>query len=251
MRFLGQFGFEEDPFASTNAADEPHLSNYFVEPPYFASVMGDPRRPQSHVVLAPRGGGKTAQRRMIEDASRSQDILCVTYDTFDLPERFHLDDATWAYHAAQIARLITVGILARLVDDKEAVDQLDKEQKEQLTAFVGRYLSSMTEDQFRQAVRAIKSLPDKAGELLRQFTGPLSTAVTAILMAFGLPALNIRAAEALESRRDDSIRNDLERLSGIATSLGFDSVYVLIDRVDEIGLTATDASKPSSSFTHS
>lgn len=44
-RFLAQFGFTEDPFASTNAADEPNLSHYFVEPPYFASVMGDPRRP--------------------------------------------------------------------------------------------------------------------------------------------------------------------------------------------------------------
>jgi hypothetical protein len=69
---------------STNAAEEPRLSDYFVEPPYFVSVMGDPSRPQSHVVLAPRGGGKTAQRRMIEDASQSQAILCVTYDTFDL-----------------------------------------------------------------------------------------------------------------------------------------------------------------------
>jgi hypothetical protein len=41
IRFLKQFGFEEDPFASTNAADEPNLADYFVEPPYFASVMGD------------------------------------------------------------------------------------------------------------------------------------------------------------------------------------------------------------------
>ena len=240
---MRQFGFDEDPFASTNAADEPKLANYFVEPPYFASVMGNPQRPQSHVVLAPRGGGKTAQRRMIEDASGAQEILCVTYDTFELPERFRIEDATWAYHVEQVARLVTVGILAKLVDNRPAVDALTKEQKLQLSGFIHRFLGSMTEDQFAQAAKAIKSLPDKAGELLRRFTGPLSTVVTAILMAFGLPALNIQAARALEKVRDDTLRTDLSRLTEIASSIGFTSVYVLVDRVDEIGLTATDASK--------
>jgi hypothetical protein len=243
IRFLRQLGFEEDPFASTNAADEPNLASYFVEPPYFATVMGDPQRPQSYVVLAPRGGGKTAQRRMIEDASREEAILCVTYDSFDLPERFKLEDATWAYHAEQVARLLVVGILARLIDDSDAVERLDRTQKERLGAYVQRFLGSMTEDQFEQAVRAIKSLPDKAGELLRRFTGPLSTVVTAILMAFGLPALNIQAAEAMAKDRSETLRIDLQRLGEIARAAGFESVYVLVDRVDEMGLTATDASK--------
>ena len=76
-----------------------------------------------------------------------------------------------------------------------------------------------------------------------KITGPLSTVVTAILLAFGLPSLNIRAAEALAERRDESLRMDLQRLAAIAQNVGFDSVYILVDRVDEIGLTSTDASK--------
>ena len=136
-----------------------------------------------------------------------------------------------------------IGILARLIDDKDAVDRLDKQQKEQLSGYVQRFLGSMTEEQFEKAVKAIKSLPDKAGELLRRFTGPLSTVVTAVLMAFGLPALNVRAAEALAKDRGDSLRLDLERLSAIARAVGYESIYVLVDRVDEIGLTSTDASK--------
>jgi hypothetical protein len=242
IRFLRQFGFEEDPFASTNAADEPRLSAYFVEPPYFASVMGDPKRPQSHVVLAPRGGGKTAQRRMIEEASREQNILCVTYDTFDLPDRFKLDDATWVYHAEQVARLLVVGILARLVDDEEAVDRLDKTQKDHLGTYVERFVGSMTEEQFEKATKAIKSFPEKAGELLRRFTGPLNMLVHTILAAFGLPVIGVEPPAEGQDRRE-SLRLDLERLSAIAKSLGFESTYVLVDRVDEIGLTATDASK--------
>jgi hypothetical protein len=244
VRFLKQFGFEEDPFASTNAADEPNLSNYFVEPPYFSTVMGDPRRPQSHVVLAPRGGGKTAQRRMIEEASAGQNILCVTYDAFDLTDRFKLSDATWDYHAEQVARLVVVGILSRLIDDDEAVARLSKTEKKQLGEFVEHFVGSMTEQQFERATKAIKSLPQKAGELLRRFTGPLNMVVGAILTAFTLPAAGVKyEAPGLRGQRRDSLRSDLERLVAIAQTVGFHSVYVLVDRVDEIGLTSTDASK--------
>src|SRR4051794_28121445 len=110
--FLAQFGFSSDPFESTDAENEPHLDNYFVPPPYFTNVMGDPRNPASHVVLAPRGGGKTAQRRMIEDqSSASGDFLCVTYDEFDQPSGFTSADASLAYHLNQICRRILLGIL--------------------------------------------------------------------------------------------------------------------------------------------
>lgn len=242
IRFLKQFGFEQDPFASTNAADEPNLSDYFVEPPYFASVMGNPRNPKSHIVLAPRGGGKTAQRRMIEDASRGANILCVTYDTFELPERFKLADASWEYHAEQIARLLIVGILAHLLDNKTSVERLDKTSKEFLGIYIQRFLGSLTEKQFAQAVRSIKSFPEKAGELLRRFSGPLSAVVGAVLRHFNLPTPEVKAAAAKELR-GESLRLDLARLAGIVKDLGFDSTYILVDRVDEIPQTTTDAAK--------
>ena len=77
--FLSRFGFEADPFESTNAETEPRLEEYFVPPPFFEPVMGNPQTPTSHVVLAPRGGGKTAQKRQSE--ARSLELgtfLCVT-----------------------------------------------------------------------------------------------------------------------------------------------------------------------------
>ena len=56
--YLKKFGFDADPFQSTNAADEPDIAGYFVPPSYFQAVVGDPSQPKSQVVLAPRGGGK-------------------------------------------------------------------------------------------------------------------------------------------------------------------------------------------------
>jgi hypothetical protein len=66
LEFLKLVGFESDPFASTSAADEPLIDQYFVEPPFFPAVIGDPKSRKSNIVFAPRGGGKTAQKIMIE-----------------------------------------------------------------------------------------------------------------------------------------------------------------------------------------
>ena len=81
--FLSKLGFSDNPFQFTNADEEDHLQSYFIPPPYFHSVWGDPDSPQSHVIFAPRGGGKSAQRRMIEYEASSKDVFAVTYDRFE------------------------------------------------------------------------------------------------------------------------------------------------------------------------
>ena len=81
--FLARLGFSENPFQFTNADEEDLLQSYFVPPPYFSSVWGNPLVPQSHVVFAPRGGGKSAQRRMIEFKAQEEDVFTITYDRFE------------------------------------------------------------------------------------------------------------------------------------------------------------------------
>src|SRR5208337_605365 len=81
--FLSHLGFNDNPFQFTNADEEDHLQAYFIPPPYFNSVWGDPEAPQPHVVFAPRGGGKSAQRRMIEFKASEQNVFAITYDRFE------------------------------------------------------------------------------------------------------------------------------------------------------------------------
>ncbi len=78
--WLGQLGFTANPFALRQAGLETQLDEYFVEPPGF-EVM---RRPYTTLLFAPRGGGKTACRRMVErDCRPGNDrasVLAVSYD---------------------------------------------------------------------------------------------------------------------------------------------------------------------------
>ncbi len=109
---MARFGFSEDPFASTNAADEPLIDHYFVQPPFFPAVIGDPRKPKSNVVFAPRGGGKTAQKIMIERRSVAErDFLCISYDRFPAESLKQLSDADSEYHVTNITRLLLIALL--------------------------------------------------------------------------------------------------------------------------------------------
>ena len=83
MSLYENLGFNNHPFAKTNADEEPNLPDYFVPPPYFEAIVGDPLLPNASVVLAPRGSGKTAQRRMLETVSIESQFLAVTYDRFE------------------------------------------------------------------------------------------------------------------------------------------------------------------------
>ena len=83
MALYETLGFLNHPFSKTNADEEPNLQNYFVPPPYFDAVVGDSSDPSAAVILAPRGAGKTALRRMVESQSIKSRFLAVTYDRFE------------------------------------------------------------------------------------------------------------------------------------------------------------------------
>lgn len=240
-QLLETLGFRGDPFASTNADDEPELADYFVPPPYFASVQGDPDNPRPDVVHAPRGGGKTAQKRMIEIASQSAGFMCVAYDRFETPAGFSLEDATWEYHTKQICRLITVGTLAALDGNTEVVEGLSDHQKRVIKFCAERFLSDLTADEFEAAIRSVKSLGDRAKDLWEKWGGPIAGLVDAVLERLELRAVNLDDAFTSKLSGEESLRYLLAQLSDVVRAIGFKSVYVLVDRVDEIDLTSTDA----------
>ena len=113
-QFFSGLGFEDNPFAYTNADEEDRLPEYFVSPPYFESVFGDPKKPKSFIVFAPRGGGKTAQRRMIERQSADNEILAITYDNFDFSDVNKPHDVKIYHHLRRIIRFILTGLLVNL-----------------------------------------------------------------------------------------------------------------------------------------
>jgi hypothetical protein len=101
LQYYSGLGFEDNPFAQTNADEEDRLPEYFVSPPSF-------------IVFAPRGGGKSAQRRMIELRSSENNILSITYDNFDFADVNKASDVKIHHHLKRIIRFILTGLLVNL-----------------------------------------------------------------------------------------------------------------------------------------
>ena len=237
--FLSRLGFTDDPFEFTNADDEPQLTDYFVPPPYFLTIFGDPEHPRSHVVLAPRGGGKSAQRRMIEArADAHGKILCVTYERFDQPSGLNLGSVTHAYHMNQLSRLVLVGILVAINANTQLVNRLTSQQKRILKASIARFLGQLSTQQFNDAVSALKSFGDKASAFWRKYGGPVAVGINVILKRFGIDKIELPPQMLEEARRDDSLSYYFGELVQIVRTIGFDSTYILVDKVDELQLTA-------------
>jgi len=178
---------------------------------------------------------------MIEEGSAESGVLCLAYDRFDAAG-MAIDEITWEFHVIQICRLITTGILAALEAEEGAVDRLDENQQRLVKFYAERFLGDLSADEFKESIRAVKTFGDKANDLWEKWGGPIAGVVNIVLERLKLQAIQLDDSFRTEMTKDESLRYHLERMSDIVRSLGFKSIYVLVDRVDEIELTTTDAS---------
>jgi hypothetical protein len=87
-RWLDTFGFKSQPFALHEADQErDFLPKCFVDRPYLHNILGDPAHPQTAVLTAGSGEGKSATREMVVyeclyGALRGR-ALPVRYDRFE------------------------------------------------------------------------------------------------------------------------------------------------------------------------
>lgn len=240
--FLGSRGFSENPFILTNADEEQNLSSYFVPPPFFDAVLGQAAEPKSCTVFAPRGGGKPAQKVMIEATSRvsSNDasFLCLTYDRFILPDKFSPKSASLDWHLLNIVRILTASLLVDIEEhDKQGL--LDQEEKDFLVKTARNYLFDINLSEFQNLIYSMRNWQGHAEDIFKKYGGQIANLLTAIAARFDLGKI-----EALGGTVDNTRATLIvyfERLISVAQKLGYRAVYILVDRVDETSVTQNDA----------
>lgn len=246
-QLIKNLGFDENPFQYTNADQEDRLPKYFVSPPYFASVFGIPEAPRPFIVYAPRGGGKSAQRRMIELQCSRENVLAITYDEFEFPELTRASDIRLHHHLKKIVRSCLVGILLTLKEEPQAESRLTKQDKRLLLQLSAEHLVGTGEIEFEQTLRSLKSLKERFRESWNEWvpiTGTLANVLLGVLKKFA--PIEIENFGSLSSFRNeeyaksDSLKHQLRITSTLARRIGWRSIYILIDRVDEAELTGNN-----------
>lgn len=244
-QLIKNLGFDEHPFQYTNAEQEDRLPKYFVSPPYFASVFGNPEMPRPFIVYAPRGGGKTAQRRMIELRCSNEKVLAITYDEFEFPELTRASDIRLHHHLKKIVRSCLVGILLTLKEEPQADSQLTKQDKQLILQLSAEHLIGTGEIEYEQTLRSLKSLKERFKESWNEWVpiaGTLANVLLGVLKKF-VPLENIGSLSKFrneEYAKSDSLKHQLRIASTLVRKIGWRSIYILIDRVDEAELTGNN-----------
>lgn len=243
--FVIRRGFTADPFAFTDSDREENLSDYFVPPPYFAGVIGTPTSPEPTIVFAPRGGGKSAQRRMVEAASLDLEspFLCINYSNF---ESVGGTTPSLADHHFELTKLMTLALLAELDAEPTGTYFLPPHDQQVLKVAAQTFLSTLNVDEFQIAMSAVKTVGDKAGELWRKYGGIVAAVIDGAMQKLGLNAVKLPNELVQQAaRRESSAQYFFTQVLSIAPKLGWQSVYVVVDRVDETDATN---SKPQAAF---
>ena len=235
INLINSLGFDADPFATTNADDEERLSEYFVAPPFFTAVMGTPESPKSSIVFAPRGGGKTALKRQLEIASESKDFLCITYNEFDVTNS-KLKDIDEEYHLKNILEMLLTAVITAV--HEKGIDLLTKNDRHLLYLMINAHLSKINKTTLKRNINSIKNFGDKAADMWNRFTGPIGLVLNHLLDKIGIGSVEVSEFKKIGGDVG-SLKDQLVALQEISTQLGYSSIYVLIDRVDETPITST------------
>jgi predicted transcriptional regulator len=240
--FLQNLGFAANPFQFTNADEEDHLERYFLPPPYFESVWGDPKTPTSQVIFAPRGGGKSAQRRMIETRAEKENVFAITYDRFEGLTETNLATLGVEYHLRNIIRMALIGFLLEVHERGIPPSAFQSTEKEQTESLCRTYLGEINKAEAMSSIKNLRTISSKARKLLHDWSGPVSGLFSTILKAKGLGAIHLPSTAGVPASQPDVVTNiHLEVIRELLLSVGFKSIYVLVDKVDETGLTGNNA----------
>lgn len=257
LKFLG-FDAGRNPFASVNARDERKvLEGYFVPPPYFETLWGDPSHPTSAIVLAPTGGGKTALAVMLDERAASQKstgpdgirpVLTILYDDFS---RLGLSSTNQGLedHFSAINYLITI----QLIDIVSRQDiphlRISKDDRLLLRYAFTRYVGGRASADVLSDLDRLRSPWEEVQSASRKVVNTLPL-LSMISKALELHIEKLQASADLikaVTELSDDVRNlhatpetDFLRLINL-TRHYYRSVYFLVDRVDETPWTQRDA----------
>ena len=238
--FYRQLGLKDNPFQYTNADEEELLERYFVPPPYFQSVWGDPQKPSSCVVFAPRGGGKSAQRKMIELRSQDCNILALSYTRFEFESKQAFSQVDINYHLKNIVRICLMGFLMNVYERGLNEMLFSEAEREQIKALSRFYLLDMNQEEIVGAMNSIIGPFGRARDYLEKNLHIVNALIEGLLSKAGFGALNSPTGQH-GAAISKPAKHHLEIIVSFIKTLGFDSVYILIDRVDETEYTTNDA----------
>lgn len=240
--YFNELGFKLDPFASTNAENEEYLSEYFIYPSYFSSLIGSLNKPKSSIVIAPRGFGKTAQRRKLEDISteKNDQLLTILYDNFPIEGKSSVNNISLEDHLKRIIRSLLIAFLSKIADEETKLE-LDKYERITLIEIINKFLNKITPSDITQSINSIKGVKGKLYDIWLTSSKPITSIINAILKSKNFEPINLDFELNQGSFDNNTFADTFNFLEKLFNKIKINSIYILIDKIDENSLTGNDS----------
>ena len=179
---------------------------------------------------------------MLEIASLDPALpfVCLTYDHFDVSAGV---DVALEDHLVALNKLLCVQLLELLDKNPEMASSLNAHEKRVVKVASQTLLGGMSESEYSRAFASVKSLDDKASEFWKKYGGVLAAGIAIAMKKAGLDDVNVPAQMAAQVADLTASSSYLfKELVGIVCEpFGGNTIYVLVDKVDETSKTSTKA----------
>lgn len=266
-RLLDRLDFTNNPFSKYVAENEPEIDQYFVRPPYFATVRSCSTAASSIVLFGARGAGKSATRIALYKEAWSQVAkggktpLVVSLTNYTLVLRSGLNKASLRELLIEVGYITTEALLLWLSslpdsDRDTYIGTLTPEEERLVIGLIERFYLSRPE-----ASRSItgehvmrllaQAWHDKAQHWARQKWSSIAGVLAALIDSFSKSRLGegigkdhverLLAAGNSDWNEAHFARSVLDKLVELVRLFGFSGLVVLVDKVDETDQTNNSA----------
>ncbi|GHT65930.1 hypothetical protein FACS189452_00940 [Bacteroidia bacterium] len=260
---------DRSPFAQYSAEEElDFIDEIYYEPRYYSELLDLLSSGVSRFILGQRGQGKSATiYKLFNDLSKNHTLplLITRYDGIPLSKNEN-------YLLYKIMQAMTIGIAKHLFENQESKKNLSKDQQKRLSFFIELFYEADCANQFIEAAKSIKRKKKWNawykffnGNVLKLLNtiinGTVSITATFIRNSIGLgdenfettfceyikelkikdfKCMNMQEVATLER---DKLLNMLNFLIETSISLGYKSIVILFDKIDEFQEINSDVEK--------
>ena len=247
------WGFSTDPFANYVAEDEKErLDRSFVAPNYFEDIVGEADDPKPTFVFGSRGEGKSTLCHMVAQRLRSADrppLIVHANDFSGWSADKIVEGLTLQDHMLRILVASAVALVETLEDNHEPLSALSKRDRALLVDIVARLLPLVDEGAHEHRLAILIDRANGAGHI-RRYTGFavrwLSRFLRRKRFEFEgnelkdehgsrlLTLLTVITQASPGTRGAATPQAVFDAFLKLVRRLGFSSMYVLVDRIDEV-----------------
>ncbi|MEM6767576.1 MAG: hypothetical protein AAF655_21745 [Bacteroidota bacterium] len=253
-------GFSSNPFSRLSAEQERgYLEEIYVKPRYFDTLLDDISDGNSRLIFGKRGIGKSSLIFELDRLLNQTGAFSITIDSFDdIP-----NENNYGALIYMMLEELTTKIAILTTKYKYKIKELSKSQKIKLAFFVKEFYNPVTIDEYQEYINKVRGLETRNWFVKKYnnlFYTPLNVAANAgveiigstISKSLGIDNIDVSEqykeyfpkASIKEHQRENTkkelieniklLKSFLSELIKLIKTLGFKSVVIFFDRIDEV-----------------